>query len=316
MIQVCQHHQCLVAVLVTTLLTVSWAVPLDPNNVVAPQAPVASLSRPEGNLPVTIPQHSVLVKEITQTIPQHSVLVKEITQTIPQHSVLVKEITETTKDTSLINASEHAKVLKAPPESVKDSGVPEPPAVIRNNEILPCSNEGVFGIPNDCSFFYVCLDKSHQEIYSQYLYKCDPGYTYIETEKDCIFEGGCYSHLFGPVNDPGMPAPPSETPKVPEWFNSLPQWFNATPWWFKTPPSWFNTPPAWLNAPVKSQLATDHVDVEVGEIVQSDLTHDASEKFNKQITLGTNASLGGTSNTFYQDDKVLRIHIPIKIVQQ
>ncbi|KAG7160950.1 hypothetical protein Hamer_G007734 [Homarus americanus] len=121
------------------------------------------------------------------------------------------------------------------------------------------------------------------------------------------------STLVGEISLTPRPSTPENAPINSQlgspWMDTLPKWFNDTPWWFKTPPAWFHTPPAWFNIPPKPQVIDEEIQIETGEgIVPGSIT--------KEITLGTNASISGQENTFYADSKTLRIHIPIKIIQQ
>ncbi|XP_069189403.1 uncharacterized protein [Procambarus clarkii] len=261
------------------------------SEIIAPSAETTQVKKPS---------NAELVSEIIAPSAETTQVKK------PSNAELVSEIiapsAETTQVKLPINAKPVREIRSNPIiQNIKaPSNIQAGPAYVRNNDIQPCTHEGIFGIPNNCDFFLICRDKSTTEQYTQQLYKCIENFSFNEIKGDCVNEQ-CPSHVF---NDPGMPAPPSQF-QIPEWLNTLPSWFNSTPWWFKTPPAWFHTAPAWFNAPLKSQIL---------EEIKTEGEGVFPETITKDVIFGANASINGRGNAYY-DNKTLNIHIPIKIVQ-
>ncbi|XP_042236266.1 uncharacterized protein LOC121875697 [Homarus americanus] len=297
-----QMCQLAVAVMVVVMATVSLAGPLADKSESHVETPsgitILKNFKPAGGLPTTLQQRSSL------KVPKDSTLVGEISLTprpsTPENAPINSQLV------GPISSQQQATNIKVPANSHQVTNVPR-------MKIETCSIEGVFGIPNDCQHFYMCkkneLPTDSVPYYNTYLYRCDTGLNYMASEYECL-KYDCYPPQYElQMSDPGMPAMPPVSSQGSPWMDTLPKWFNDTPWWFKTPPAWFHTPPAWFNIPPKPQVIDEEIQIETGEgIVPGSIT--------KEITLGTNASISGQENTFYADSKTLRIHIPIKIIQQ
>ncbi|XP_069941396.1 uncharacterized protein [Cherax quadricarinatus] len=186
-----QHQQTamVMVVMATTLILSSWAAPQHHKHKEALPIPVTPVELRKSN-PVN--HSSSSAKSVPVDIPVNATLIKEITAQTPE---------------SLISIPSKQNIT-----SVDNSQLV--PAFLRNNNIQPCSNEGVYGIPNDCSYFYVCTDESTKKQYKQYLYVCDIGLHFIESEEACLQEE-CYSHKYDHLlNDPPMPPPPPQASQV------------------------------------------------------------------------------------------------------
>ncbi|XP_068217686.1 uncharacterized protein [Palaemon carinicauda] len=134
-----------------------------------------------------------------------------------------------------------------------------------------------------------------------------------------------------PPSPPPQPTPPPTSTQSnlesqgPQWMN-IPTWFKEGPWWFKTAPSWFHQPPAWFNAPPSWFNAQPGTQI----ITEEKVVDDSEPKGDKISIIGgrmpyavnknsikmDNLTIDGISDFTVNDNKTLRIHIPIHIVQQ
>lgn len=85
----------------------------------------------------------------------------------------------------------------------------------------------------------------------------------------------------------------------------MPAWFNSTPWWYNTPPAWFNKAPDWFK-PSGAQVISQEI------VIEEDLPSPDLQAVGHQ----GNFSVDGIDASLSKDNKTIKIHIPIKIVQQ
>ncbi|XP_047469582.1 histone-lysine N-methyltransferase SETD1B-like [Penaeus chinensis] len=222
------------------------------------------------------------------------------------------------------------------------------PYRVRNDDNIKCTGEGFFAHPKNCSQFYRCVDIANTGMHSTVFFECAAGTVFAKELETCL-PGVCLNQppppqgpplkdpmsmmpqwnpsqnsTSGSTDDTLPPSPPPPPPPPPPSTSSstagtigstsvqipiealpMPAWFNSTPWWYNTPPAWFNQTPDWFK-PSNAQIISEEI------VIEEDLLRPDLQAVGHQ----GNFSVDGIDASLSKDNKTIKIHIPIKIVQQ
>ncbi|XP_063858475.1 uncharacterized protein LOC135099828 isoform X2 [Scylla paramamosain] len=247
------------------------------------------------------------------------------------HSMPMEDTAKSAKDSLLTAEHNNTMLIKAQDDSSTHSNPPQEhgPSITEithhrlassvkypdHASMLPivrnrgenCKGPGVFPDPTNCQFFTFCIHQfqgSHP--FLQTLNTCEKGFHFNALIANCI-KGECLEVDIGPPSHDPPPPSPSLT-EIPSWSINTPAWFEQTPWWFEVPPPWYQIPPSWL----KPNDLTEQIQVEAGP----GLEIHKPDQIIKNVGVPNQSSPDGKDAPFYNDNKSLRVHIPISIVQQ